>query len=59
MEPNSPAQLAEAIARLYQTPGLARDLGRAARENVSTKFDSERCIDRCEQLLKPYFQGLS
>jgi glycosyltransferase involved in cell wall biosynthesis len=57
VEPNSPLQLAEAIARLYQNPGLGKRLGRAARENVSVKFDCDRCIDRCEQLLKPYSSG--
>ncbi len=54
--PSAPHEIASAIERIYGNPGLGRKLGKRARENVSEKFDSHRCIDRCESLLRPYFQ---
>lgn len=55
VSPNAPEEIALAIERLYREPGLGNRLGKRARENVSEKFDSHRCIDRCEALLRPYF----
>lgn len=56
VSPSAPQEIASAIERLYRNPGLGRKLGKRARENVSEKFDSHRCIDRCEALLRPYLQ---
>jgi glycosyltransferase involved in cell wall biosynthesis len=38
-EPGSPAALAGALARLYRSPALRREMGRAARERVLADFD--------------------
>jgi glycosyltransferase involved in cell wall biosynthesis len=56
VSPENPEQIAQAIKRIMQEPGLGKRFGIEARKKVSLVFDSDRCIDRCEHLLKPFVQ---
>jgi glycosyltransferase involved in cell wall biosynthesis len=56
VNPGRPEEIAEAIKRILQEPGLGKKLGEEARRKVTTVFDCDRCVDRCEQLLKPFVQ---
>jgi glycosyltransferase involved in cell wall biosynthesis len=55
--PRDPVALADALERLFREKGLAERLGKAARLKVSNVFDADRCIDSCEQLLRPFIRG--
>jgi glycosyltransferase involved in cell wall biosynthesis len=46
----NPAALAAALARLLRDPAYAARLGRAARSTIATRYTTERCVERIEQI---------
>jgi glycosyltransferase involved in cell wall biosynthesis len=54
---NNPGAMAEAIARLFSDPSLARKLGAKARRAVEENWDLNAAIDRLEQKLVQYAHG--
>jgi glycosyltransferase involved in cell wall biosynthesis len=47
VEPGDVADLRERLAELLQDPGLARRMGRQARELVLERFTWRACAERC------------
>ncbi len=45
VEPGNPEALAQAITRLYESPGLCKQLGEAGRQRLVDHFSSERFVN--------------
>jgi glycosyltransferase involved in cell wall biosynthesis len=56
-EPQKPAELAAALVRLVQDPGLRGRLGEAARQTVVDRFDRERNLDSYAALFDGLVEG--
>lgn len=54
VEPRNVQALAAAIERLLTDSALVTKLSHMGRKRVEEVFDSERCIDRCDQLLSRF-----